>query len=107
MNTSCESTSTLELRELSLAASAAIGRCWQSTDWPTTKFVTGFCALLADAISHIPVMPMTYQESPTMHDINVVRGKLNFLRMVKGVDDPTYIAYTKKLNMAVKGKHFA
>ena len=47
MNTSCESTSTLELRELSLAASAAIGRCWQSTDWPTRKFVTGFCALLA------------------------------------------------------------
>lgn len=30
MTTSCESTSTLELRELSLAASAAIGRCWQS-----------------------------------------------------------------------------
>lgn len=49
MNTSCESTSTLELRELSLATSAAIGRCWQSTDWPTTKFVTGFCALLAFA----------------------------------------------------------
>ena len=47
MNTSCESTSTLELRELSLAASAAIGRCWQSTDWPTKMFVTGFCALLA------------------------------------------------------------
>lgn len=49
MNTSCESTSTLELREFSLATSAAIGRCWQSTDWPTTKFVTGFCALLAFA----------------------------------------------------------
>jgi retron-type reverse transcriptase len=48
-----------------------------------------------------------YQEVPTMHDINVVRGKLNFLRMVKGADDPTYNAYTKKLNMAVKGKHFA
>ena len=48
-----------------------------------------------------------YQESPTMHDINVVRGKLNFLRMVKGADNPTYIAYIKKLNMAVKGKHFA
>lgn len=29
MNTSCESTSTLELREQSLAVSAAIGRCWQ------------------------------------------------------------------------------
>ena len=48
-----------------------------------------------------------YQEVPTMHDINVVRGKLNFLRMVKGADDPTYNAYTKKLNMAVKWKHFA
>ncbi len=48
-----------------------------------------------------------YQESPTMHDIHVVRGKLNFLRMVKGTDNPTYIAYVKKLNMAVKGKHFA
>ena len=47
------------------------------------------------------------QEAPTIHDIHVVRGKLNFLRMVKGADDPTYIAYTKKLNMAVKGKHFA
>ena len=46
MNTSCESTSTLELREFSLATSAAIGRCWQSTDWPTTKFVTGFCVSL-------------------------------------------------------------
>ena len=46
------------------------------------------------------------QEAPTIHDIHVVRGKLNFLRMVKGADDPTYFAYTKKLNMAVKGKHF-
>jgi hypothetical protein len=48
-----------------------------------------------------------YQEAPAMHDINVVRGKLNFLRMVKGADNPTYIRYVKKLNMAVKGKHFA
>ena len=47
------------------------------------------------------------QEAPTIHDIHVVRGKLNFLRMVKGADDPTYIAYTKKLNMAVRGRHFA
>ena len=46
-----------------------------------------------------------YQKSPTIHDINVIRGKLNFLRMVKGADNPTYIAYIKKLNMAVKGKH--
>jgi hypothetical protein len=48
-----------------------------------------------------------YQEAPTIHDSHVVRGKLNFLRMVKGADDPTYIAYTKKLNMAVRGRHFA
>ena len=48
-----------------------------------------------------------YQEIPSMHDIHIVRGKLNFLRMVKGADNPTYIAYIKKLNMAVKGKHFA
>ena len=47
------------------------------------------------------------QETPTKHDINIVRGKLNFLRMVKGADNPTYIAYIKKLNMSVKGKHFA
>jgi hypothetical protein len=42
-----------------------------------------------------------------MHDINVVRGKLNFLRMVKGAEDSTYVNYIKKLNIAVKGKHFA
>ena len=49
MNTSCELVGTLELREFSLATSAAIGRCWQSTDWPTTMFATGFCALLVFA----------------------------------------------------------
>ena len=48
-----------------------------------------------------------YQEVPTKHDINVVRGKLNYLRMVKGAEDPTYLSYIKKFNMAVKGKHFA
>ena len=47
-----------------------------------------------------------HQEAPSMHDINVVRGKLNFLRMVKGAEDPTYLSYIKELNMAVKGKHF-
>ena len=48
-----------------------------------------------------------HQESPTMHDINVVWGKLDFLRMVKGAEDSTYVNYIKKLNIAVKGKHFA
>ncbi len=63
----------------------------------------------AESILRIRVLihKIRYQEIPTMHDIHVVRGKLNFLRMVKGSDNPTYIAYTKKLNMAVKGKHFA
>lgn len=47
-----------------------------------------------------------YQEHPSMHDVNVVRGKLNFLRMIKGAEDSTYIRYIKNLNSAVKGKHF-
>ena len=50
MNTSCRRyVSTLELREKTLAVSAAIGRCWQHFSWPTRKFVTGFCALLTFA----------------------------------------------------------
>ena len=48
-----------------------------------------------------------HQETPDTHEINVVRGKLNYLRMVKGADDPTYLSYLKHLNIAVKGKHFA
>ena len=47
-----------------------------------------------------------HQEHPVMHDVNVVRGKLNFLRMVKGKDDSTYVALVKKLNRSVKGKKF-
>ena len=46
-------------------------------------------------------------EAPEMHDINVARGKLNFLRMVKGQDDSTYIRLAVKLNRAVAGKHFS
>lgn len=46
------------------------------------------------------------QTAPSAHEINVVRGKLNYLRMVKGADDSTYLSYLKKLNIAVKGKHF-
>ena len=50
MNTSCgRNISTLEMREETLAASAAIGRCWQPFCWPTKKLVTGFCALLTFA----------------------------------------------------------
>ena len=46
-------------------------------------------------------------ESPEVHDINVARGKLNFLRMVKGETDSTYMRLIIKLNKAVAGKHFA
>ena len=46
-------------------------------------------------------------ESPEVHDINVARGKLNFLRMVKGETDSTYMRLIIKLNKAVSGKHFA
>ena len=44
--------------------------------------------------------------SPEQHDINVARDKLNFLRMVKGETDSTYLRLLMKLNQAVKGKHF-
>ena len=47
-----------------------------------------------------------YQPSPSAHEIKVIRGKLNYLRMVKGATDPTYLKYLKGLNMAVKRKHF-
>ncbi len=40
------------------------------------------------------------------HEVNVVRGKLNYLRMVKGANDTTYLSYLKRLNLALKGKHF-
>ncbi len=44
-------------------------------------------------------------EAFSPHDVNVARGKLNFLRMVKGADDPTYKTLLIKLNRALKGKH--
>lgn len=46
-------------------------------------------------------------DSPEMHDINVARGKLNFLRMVKGPEDSTYTRLAIKFNRAVAGKHFS
>ena len=49
---------------------------------------------------------ISMNEAPEMHDINVARGKLNFLRMVKGQEDSTYTHLVIKLNMAVSGKHF-
>lgn len=45
-------------------------------------------------------------EQPAMHDINIARGKLNFLRMVKGENDPTYRKLLIKLNIATRGKKF-
>lgn len=45
--------------------------------------------------------------APEKHDINVARGMLNFLRMVKGGQDSTYMRLLLKLNKAVSGKHFA
>ena len=48
---------------------------------------------------------INYLEEPSMYTINVIRGKLNYLRMVKGADDSTYKSYIKKLNRAVCGKH--
>ena len=50
---------------------------------------------------------ISHQEQPTNHEVNVARGKLNFLRMVKGKEDSTYILLIKKLNKAVKGKNFS
>lgn len=41
------------------------------------------------------------------HDVNVVRGKINFLRMVKGSHDSTYLSLLLKFNLAVKGKHYS
>lgn len=46
-------------------------------------------------------------DSPEMHDINVARGKLNFLRMVKGPEDSTYTRLAIKFNRAVAVKHFS
>ena len=38
--------------------------------------------------------------------VNVARGKLNYLRMIKGANDSTYKTLCIKLNLALKGKHF-
>ena len=43
-------------------------------------------------------------EQPMRHDVNVAKGKLNYLRMVKGKHDSTYITLLVKLKQAVTGK---
>lgn len=43
-------------------------------------------------------------DHPTKHDVNVAKGKLNYLRMVKGKHDSTYITLLVKLKKAVAGK---
>ncbi len=45
-----------------------------------------------------------FNENPAMHDINVARGKLNFMRMVKGDSDSTYRKLLIKLNIALRDK---
>ena len=40
----------------------------------------------------------------TNHFLNVVRGKLNYLRMIKGADDSTYRTLCIKFNAAIKGR---
>ena len=36
--------------------------------------------------------------------LNIIRGKLNYLRMIKGADDPTYKTLCIKFNLAIKGR---
>ena len=43
-------------------------------------------------------------EQPLRHDVNVAKGKLNYLRMVKGKHDSTYITLLVKLKQAVARK---
>ena len=50
-------------------------------------------------IHHIAI-----NDQPTKHDVNVAKGKLNYLCMVKGKHDSTYITLLVKLKQAVAGK---
>lgn len=50
---------------------------------------------------------LTLSDILLKHDVNVIRGKINFLRMVKGNHDSTYLSLLLKFNLAVKGKHYA
>ena len=50
-------------------------------------------------IHHIAI-----NDHPTRHDVSVANGKLNYLRMVKGKHDSTYITLLVKLKKAVAGK---
>jgi hypothetical protein len=49
-------------------------------------------------IHHIAI-----NDHPTRHDVSVAKGKLNYLRMVKGKHDSTYITLLVKLKQAVAG----
>ncbi len=40
----------------------------------------------------------------TNHLLNVACGKLNYLRMIKGAEDPTYRSLCVKFNLAIKGR---
>lgn len=61
------------------------------------KYVKNLRAL----IHHISL-----QDNPGEHDVNVARGKLNYMRMIKGANDSTYIGLCVKLNKAIANKHF-
>ena len=64
----------------------------------TRKFIKNLRA----AIHHLAL-----SDTLLKHDVNVIRGKINFLRMVKGNQDSTYLSLLLKFNLAVKGKHYA
>ena len=64
----------------------------------TRKFVKNLRA----SIHHLSL-----SDTLLKHDVNVVRGKINFLRMVKGNHDSTYLSLLLKFNLAVKGKHYS
>ena len=53
-------------------------------------------------IHHIAI-----NDHPTKHEVCVAKGKLNYLRMVKGKHDSTYITLLVKLKQAVAGKKLA
>lgn len=43
-------------------------------------------------------------EKVTEEKLNIIRGKLNYMRMIKGPEDSTYSALAIKFNMAIKGR---
>ena len=55
----------------------------------------------------VSIHHLSLSDVPLKHDVNVVRGKINFLRMVKGCRDSTYLSLLLKFNLAVKGKNYS